>query len=312
MVSEQRKFPPLAALRAFEAVGRLQGIRRAARELDVHHAVVSRHIRSLEAWVGVGLVTRTGTGYTLTDQGAAYHEQIGSALAIIAVATGGLLFPNRDLSLSIECVPGFASLWMSDHLGDFIGANADISVDFRPSDHTPDLRGNTVDTDIRYVREWDDVALPKSIRRFDVIRPAIFPVASPECAKKLGPIHSAADLLAAALLHEDNDTEWRHWLQAHDVEVPERLPGSRLWHAHLTLAAARQGQGVALANHWLLRDDLHAGRLVEITPPGGTFRPVHLGAYALLAREDRWNSPAVQRFRRWLQSALRHDERSEA
>lgn len=307
---QHRKHPPLAALRAFEAVGRLQGIRRAAKELDVHHAVVSRHIRSLETWVGAGLVTRTGSGYTLTERGAAYHEQIGSALTIIAAATDGFLQPDRDLTLSIECVPGFASLWLSDHLGDFIGGNADIGVDFRPSDHMPDLRTNMVDTDIRYIREWDDAATFKGVRRFDVIRPAIFPVASPACIERLGPIRSAADLLAAPLLHEDNDTEWRHWLLAHGLEVPERLPGSRLWHAHLTLAAARQGQGVGLANRWLLRDDLEAGRLVAITSEGEPFRTVHLGAYAILAREDRWNAPAVQRFRRWLQAAVLRDDRS--
>ena len=79
-MTDQRLLPPLAALRAFEAVGRLGGIRRAAKELTIDHAVVSRHIRSLEAWVGVQLLVRSSTGYTLTEPGELYHQQkIGRA-----------------------------------------------------------------------------------------------------------------------------------------------------------------------------------------------------------------------------------------
>ncbi|MBK6491325.1 MAG: LysR family transcriptional regulator [Sphingomonadales bacterium] len=59
----------MAALRAFEAVGRLGGVRRAAKELSIDHAVVSRHVRSLEAWVGIPLVVRNQLGYDLTELG---------------------------------------------------------------------------------------------------------------------------------------------------------------------------------------------------------------------------------------------------
>lgn len=303
-MANPKDYPPLAALRAFEAVGRLHGIRRAAKELTVDHAVVSRHIRSLEAWVGAQLLTRNTRGYSLTELGSTYHEQISSALGAIASATSMLMSRGGDLKLSIECIPGFASLWLSDHLGDFISKNSDIDVDFRPSDHSPDFRGNLVDTDIRYLREWEEAALPKSVRRFEFVRPTVFPVASPACAASLKPIDSAEDFLALPLLHEENDLEWRHWLLGHDVRVPDRIGGSRLWHAHLTLAAARQGHGVALANRWLLRDDIEAGRLVEIIPANGSFRPIRFGAYTILAREDRWNSPSVLRFRRWLQEEV--------
>src|SRR6185369_1644971 len=48
--SSSKTLPPLARLRAFEAVGRLSGIRKAAQELCVDHAVICRHLRSLEEW----------------------------------------------------------------------------------------------------------------------------------------------------------------------------------------------------------------------------------------------------------------------
>ena len=56
--ADRKALPPFATLRAFEAVGTLRGIRRAAQALKLDHAVVSRHIRSLEEWAGVRLVER--------------------------------------------------------------------------------------------------------------------------------------------------------------------------------------------------------------------------------------------------------------
>lgn len=310
---DQKLLPPLAALRAFEAVGRLGGIRRAAKELGIDHAVVSRHVRSLEAWVGVPLLVRGGAGYTLTAEGEVYHREILAAVSAIAAATGALMKTREELKLHIQCIPGFAWLWLSDRLGAFTAANRDIDVDFRPSDQSPDFRGNDVDGDIRYIRDWEEAALPRIIHRFQFARPRVFPVASPAHAAQLPPIVSAADLMAAGLLHEENDLEWRHWFVGQGVSpLPDRLAGTRLWHAHLTLAAARQGHGVALANAMLLRDDLAAGTLIEITPAAGAFRPAALGSYTFVARQDRWNAPAIVRFRRWLQAEVARFEREGA
>lgn len=308
-MTDRNLLPPLAALRAFEAVGRLGGVRRAAKELSIDHAVVSRHVRSLEAWVGIPLVVRTSSGYDLTELGEIYHQQICAAMMAIANATGALLKADGVLKLHIQCIPGFASLWLSDRLGDFISKNKDIDIDFHPSDSSPDFRGKDVDGDIRYLRQWEEADLPKVVHTFEFARPEVFPVASPDLAATLPVIHHARDLFEIPLLHEDNDLEWQHWFAGQGLETPERLPGSRLWHAHLTLKAAQQGHGVALANSLLLRDDIEAGRLVEIKPAEGQFVPVRFGGYTFIAREDRWNSPAIVRFRRWLQSAALSTEK---
>jgi DNA-binding transcriptional LysR family regulator len=90
-------------------------------------------------------------------------------------------------------------------------------------------------------------------------------------------------------------------LAAHDVAVPEQLPGLRLWHAHLTVEAARRGQGIALANPFLVGDDLASGRLVDVF--AGRSRCVALGSYVFAARADRWQSCAIVRFRHWLKRA---------
>ncbi len=299
-----RVFPPLAALRAFEAVGRLGGIRRAAKELQIDHAVVSRHIRSLESWVDTKLIVRNASASKLTTEGEAYYKEIYSALTLISTATAKLMRSSNEQSLSLWCVPGLASLWLADRLGDFIASNPGISVDFRPSDRSPDFSAKEVHCDIRFLREWEIAEVSRFACSFEIARPAVFPVASPECVAGLPPLESPADLLKCPLLHEDNDLDWRHWLKAQGAEIIDNVPGPRLWHAHLTLNAARRGQGIALTNKMLLRDDLEAGRLVPITLKAGEFETVRSGAYTFLAREDRWNAPVIVTFRNWLRQTV--------
>jgi DNA-binding transcriptional LysR family regulator len=303
-VADSKLYPPLAALRAFEAVGRLGGIRRAAKELTIDHAVVSRHIRSLEAWVGVPLVVRHNAGNALTPQGESFHQQIASALTIISNATGELMSSGDDMHLSVWCIPGFASLWLADRLSGFMAENPQIDVDFRPADESPDFRSKDVDCDIRYLHDWETDRIPRMVHRLEVARPRVFPVASREFVDAMPEIQGAEDLLALPLLHEESDAEWSNWMGAQGVGVSGRLAGARLWHAHLTLNAARQGQGVALANDMLLADQAKTGDLVRIEPAGRGFEPVRFGGYTLLAREDRWTAPEILRFRRWLLKAV--------
>lgn len=301
-MANSRHFPPMAALRAFEAVGRLGGIRKAAKELTLDHAVVSRHMRSLENWVGLPLIMRSDRAQILTEEGATYHREVHDALNRISAATGRLLTKEEPLDLHIWCIPGFAALWLSEHLSAFMSANPDISVDFRPADQGPDFRFKHVDGDIRYLRRWEEAALPTTVRRMEFARPHVFPVASPQWLAEQPPIEDAADLMTRPLLHEDNNLEWVNWFRLQGVEPEPNMPGPRLWNAHLTLNAAQQGQGIALANVMLARSLIENGKLVSVVPRNGNFVPVEFGGYTFIARDDCWNTPAVLRFRRWLQA----------
>lgn len=302
-MSSSKFFPSLTGLRAFEAVARLGGIRKAAKELGIDHAVVSRHIKTIENWLGVTLLTRGGSQFELTEIGRDYYRPIFEAITLVGSATESLMKAQERSSLKIWCVPGFAFLWLSERLGGFMAENPDIDLDFRPADQPPDFRARDVDADIRYLRSWEMADIQSQVYRLEFAEPLVFPVASPELKQSLGEIRTAADLFRAVLFHEENDREWREWFRLQEVECPGTLAGPRLWHAHLTLNGARRGQGVALGNSMLLQDDLAAGRLCRIDGSEVPFKPANLGAYALLAREDRWSSAPLARFRRWLSAA---------
>jgi LysR family transcriptional regulator, glycine cleavage system transcriptional activator len=303
----QKSLPPFAQLRAFEAVGRLGGMRRAAQALGLNHAVVSRHLRSLEDWAGAQLIDRARGNPVLTAAGARFHARITAAIGDLQQASAELVGRNEAGVLKIWCVPGLASEWLTSRLELFHAAHPELELELRPTDASPDFSRYEADVDIRYINGHAPISAMRiagGVRRFEISRPAVLAVASPACAAALGRFVKPAGLLAAPLLHEESSAQWREWLQAHGVAVETELHGLRLWHAHLTLDAARRGRGVALANGLLLGDDLETGRLVSVLAPSYHQSEIALGAYAFAARADRWHSAAVSAFRRWLKNAV--------
>lgn len=294
--------PPLSTLRAFEAVGRLAGIRRAAQALNLDHTVVSRHIRSLEEWAGVRLISRQGGAIALTEGGRRYHSKVSRILADLAEASSELRRDGEQARLVIWCVPGFASQWLTPRLQTFKEKHPEIDLELHPTDRDPDFARFEADIDIRYVFANSRMsAQQQGVRRVEIASPEVLAVASPACAHSLQPAAGIEGWRNAPFLHEDTDEQWRAWLAAHGMHYPEQIPGPRLWHAHLTLEAARSGQGIALANPFLVRDDLRMGRLVAIEPLGSSGNPV-LGDYVFAARADRWQSGSIVRFRKWLKA----------
>lgn len=296
-----RATPPFAALRAFDAFARAGSLRRAAKDLGIDHAAVSRHLRALETWVGVLLIDRRHSGGRLTEQGERYHRRVSAALNEIHAATTEIMEPDGGAPLKICCSSGFAAHWLAPRLGRFREENRGFDVEVQPTELAANLASGEADADIRYLTgrrtpDWKEPAL----RSVELSRPVIVPIASPDFLAACGPIREAADLLGLPLLHKKGDDQWRFWLEAQGLPRVRRLPGLRLWNTTLTLEAARSGQGIALCNVSLLGDDFSAGRLMQVI--AGT--PVATGAYFFTARTDRWQTPNVQRLRRWLQDNL--------
>jgi DNA-binding transcriptional LysR family regulator len=297
--AQRRALPPFAAIRAFEAIGTCGGIRRAAVAMSLDHAAVSRHLRALEQWAGVPLADRGSGG--LTREGERFHQRICAALGELASASAELTHRNDDRHLRVWSVPGIASQWLIERLGGFSALHPNVELEVQPTDNVPQFASHEADAHISYTIDGEtQPTLDADTRSVEILRPRIIAVASPDFRRRIGGMETPAALLDAPLLHESDTGQWRRWFRAHGVEVGEALGGTKLWHAHMTVAAARRGQGIALTNRLLVADDLERGALVEISD----FPPVSLGGYVFTARRDRWQEPVIQGFRRWLEKAM--------
>lgn len=297
--------PPFEALRAFDAVARLGGVRKAAKWLERDHAVISRHLRSIEDWLGIQLVERTPYGISLTATGEAYHKNISKPLDTIAQSTLDILNQGFHNRLHIYSVSGFALYWLSEHLGEFEANHKSIEFILRSTPTEPDFSLYEADVDIRLFASYRETNITDPLLRSEKIaKVKIFPVASPKYIEASETINTPIDLLDHQLLHEENYDTWTMWLSSHMTNKTFEMSGTRFGQGHLTLDAARHGRGIALANSLTTRNDIENGILIDISKNQPSFAPTY-GYYTLFARRDRWNQKLVRSFRSWLKFALK-------
>ncbi len=285
-----RYLPGLNALRAFEAAGRLGGFSRAAQELNVTHAAISRHVQSLESQLGSALFVRTARGVTLTETGRSYLEQVTPALESLSRASVAVR-AARNTAISVSSEPTFAMKWLMPRLGDFEAAHPDIDVTLDATPALADIEGNEADAAIRYSR-----AAPERLG-FDLISASpVYPYAAPGRVR----IETPADLLGMRLLHEDDGTLWREWFAVAGIRNAVLPQKPKKFNSLLAIEGALSGQGVVLTSAELTDNDVRNGRLERLSPIGLTF-----GAYRLIYRPEALRRKPLRQFREWLVEATR-------
>ncbi len=285
MVTARFHLPPFAALRAFEAYGRAGSVRRAGELLSVDQAIISRHLRSLEDRLGIALINRPKGG--LTERGRAYHTELTAAFIALEQATRRAASAGSN-SVRIWSAPGFAYHWLTARLRDFQTQHPDIVIELKSSDVPADFTKDEADADIRFVLRNETSPETRDVRHVELASPYDFPVASPQVARG---IRTLAELSHAPLLFEDGDIQWRLWFASHGLTFNSLPHVAQLWHAHLTLAAACAGQGVALANDFIAARHLADGSLVRLG--GSSMSAVVIGTYMLLIPRHRENQAAT-------------------
>ena len=99
---------PFIALRAFEAVVRLQGFGRAAEELGVTQSSVSQHVKLVEEWIGCSLLVRGPRTTLATKEGRTLANAIASGIGQIGEHCDKLRHKGgADPTITISCAPGF-------------------------------------------------------------------------------------------------------------------------------------------------------------------------------------------------------------
>lgn len=320
------RLPPLNALRAFEAAGRMGSIRGAATELVVTPAAVSRHIRVLEDWLGVTLFRRTPHSVSLTQAGQAYLTAVGPHLHAIAVATERMAAAAPELQLRVRTWTSFAG-WLVPRLPEFRRLNPGIEVQLIASSHGTEFHQSDVDVEIIGYGNWDEVTeTDPGERDFDrladpaheavaVLHTQMLCVCSPAYLAA-HPVAAPEDLRSSdhCLLQSlSTPSLWDRWLRAAGGAVAgrpaeeaaagraagENADSRELVYgdAALTAQAARAGQGIAILPETVVTDDVAEGRLVVLF---GSEVVNCSFDYYLLAPPERLRRRAVQLFRDWL------------
>jgi LysR family transcriptional regulator, glycine cleavage system transcriptional activator len=306
------RLPPLNALRVFEAAARHLSFKEAAAELHITQAAVSHQIKSLEEYLGVDLFRRAGRGVQLTEAAKAALPRLREGFEALAAAVETVRERSDEAELVITSPPVFTARWLMPRLADF--AKKEPKIDVRVVANSRMVDSGALDSpmiigtlDLRSDASGVEIHLGqgeypghRADRLFGV---KMVLVASPELIEGEPPLRKPADLARHVLLHDDameivaHGNAWQKWLEAAGADG--EVDGSRGPHFSsniLSLEAASQKLGVALALRPLIDADVASGRLrspfdVEVNPRS---------AYYLVCPEVIAERPAVQAFRNWL------------
>ncbi|MCP9758263.1 transcriptional regulator GcvA [Aquitalea sp. S1-19] len=285
-------YPPLNALRIFEAAARLESFSAAAEELFVTHGAVSKQIKQLEAWLGVTLFTRSGGRVRLSDAGWRYLIQVQDGLDLIANATSQLMQADRLRRLTINATPTFAMYWLLPRLKRFRAACPDIELHLVNSDRDISRLDTPFDIAIRRgPGDWPGHIAKPFLDEWEL------PLCHPDLLGSHA-IHSPADLARHTLLYADTrPTAWQRWLTL--AGVPELKAAHTLHFDRFSFAlqAAAEGLGIVLGPRPMAERLIAQGTL--IAPLNGPAVPVR--GYCWVAPRAAISDMAINAFCQWLE-----------
>ena len=292
--------PSLTALRAFEAAARHLSFRAAAEELAVTQSAVSHQVADLEKSLGVALFRREARRVALTEAGLLYYPFLRDAFERIAQGTALVTRTSTSGELNVQVYITVAVRWLIPRLPHFQSAHPDILVRFSASHIDWEFDETAADLGIICTNQPDRAALHYT-HLFDA---RLVPVCSPAVAQAGLGLRQPADLVNHALLQLYTATdEWPVWLAAAGMPNVKGRAAPKFDSYLLALEAAIDGQGVAIAPHFLVAADLRSGRLVkpfrlEVAQPRRWY---------LVCRKERRSEPRIARFRDWLSGQVAGD-----
>ena len=290
---------PLTALRSFEVAGRLGSFTRAAEELFISQAAVSRQVRELEAALGQALFERRHRSVHLTPVGEKLLSILTQSFDELGDFLDGIRSREATSAVWISCEPSFAACWLVSHLPKFQDENPEVDVTIDVDPRPIEFRSHQASFAIRHSATATSWPRVESRHLTDVF---LTPVLSPVLLAQGSPPDQPTDLRRFGLLHEERRDVWQQWFEAAGAASPGLERGIVYADGGLALQAALLGQGVALIDERFAAEEITAGRLVR---PFKTSIPY--GAYWLVTRRfDRLSGPASS-FIRWLEMYFTSD-----
>lgn len=295
-----RRLPSTTALACFEAAARLGSFTRAAGELHLTQAAVSRQVIALEARLGVRLFERRRDALRLTEAGQSYLDDVRPALARLERATASVAaLKGRGGRLSVSVASSLGSYWLIPRLPDFTHAHPEITLNIAtrigPADFAAGAAG-ALDASLEF-SEGRRVGLLSEF----VLPLELAPYASPSWAARHGPVIDTATPAAALIHHTTVPEAWPAWCAQAGTPMPRGADGPRHDLMSMALHAALAGLGVALLPPFMTGEALSAGRLVRLSPVAWCAER----GYWLVMPPELADRPALAAFRRWLLAQAR-------
>jgi DNA-binding transcriptional LysR family regulator len=265
----------MLSMEVFVAIVDLGSFTAAANLFKITPAMVSKHISSLEKRLGSTLLARTTRRQNLTEIGQKYYENCKRILAHIADAEAGAeaMGNTPKGNLRVNASMWFGSLTLAPIVCDYLRQYPDVNIELSLTDRYVDIVDEGFDVAIRIGELQDSSLVARKLSKFEV---AI--CASPDYLAQAGVPRKPEDLAHHQCLGFTNWQNQGGWklmqkpLGSKALQVPRFSSDN----GQALRTAATKGIGIIMMPKELLREDIEAGRLVELMKPHvPPARPIH-------------------------------------
>jgi DNA-binding transcriptional LysR family regulator len=283
------KLPDFEAWAVFAKVAETGSFARAAADLDLSKATVSKAVSRLEARLGAGLFHRTSRRLSLTESGRNALERAQRILsegeAVEAETAAQSAVPRGVVRLAAPA--SFGLLHLAEILPDFLARYPEVSLDLDLADHKVDLVSEGFDLAVRIAQLPDSSLLARRVCDMRVML-----VGSPRYFEAFGKPEHPRDLAhhrCFTYANVESPDTWRFTRQPGE-EVTVSVAGPLRVNSSESLSASlRAGLGVALQPEFICWRDLKEGSLetamcdwrpptpaLHIVSPPGRLRPARV------------------------------------
>ena len=255
------------AMRVFVRVAETESFRRAAQQLDVSNALVTRSIAMLEAHLNTRLINRTTRNLSLTEAGLRYLEGCRCVLEELDHLESSVAQTESEPSGTLRVIaagtPSLAAL--TPLIGGYRRLYPRVNVRLTLAEGPVDLVEDGFDVGIVGATPTRHGAFVERA----LATTAFVPCASAAWLAEHGEPRTPAQLAqcpAVALPPEERCTTWQFARPGEHAQQVTLLPGYTVNNVLMVRLGALAGLGVAILPAPLVADDLAAGTLQRLLP----------------------------------------------
>ncbi|PVB61579.1 LysR family transcriptional regulator [Labrenzia sp. 011] len=285
----------LETMRLFVRVVERGSFSRAASDMNIPRSTATEAVQRLEKALGSRLLERTTRHVAPTPDGETYYRRCVAILADLEEAEGALRGHEPSGLLRVDAPGTLTRVFLLPHLSGFFERYPGITLQLGQSERLVDLVREGVDCVLRAGDPDDSGMIMRKLASLPEIT-----CASPAYLQRFGTPASVGDLAGhrmVGFLSSRTGAALPLEFQTGDRREEITLPATVIANdADTTHHLARQGFGLIQAPRYRFREDLAAGRLVEVlpdTPPP----PLPLAAFY---PQNRQLSPRVRVFLDWI------------
>ena len=252
----------LNAINLFCRVIETQSFTQAAQLEQISLAMASKLIAQLEEHLNVRLLHRTTRKITPTEAGLLYYQRCLPILNELKDAENSVSNITSTLQgkITISLPMDFGSRFVAPYLGQFMTTYPNIQLNIEFSDRRVDVVAEGYDLVLRIGALEDSSIVAKRIARSELVL-----LASPEYLAKHGTPENLAQLVEHTCLIYENHQQWQFTDGDQKVKIkPNAHVISNNGYALLQMTKA--GQGIVNLPLFLAKEEISAGKLVEILP----------------------------------------------